>query len=169
MPWRLRSRDSETPGGSSWIAIQLPVPDDDLIQGWNAAVVQQGLLKGQGPQTGDIALISCEARVLNPALTDFHVSCMLGDRWGCVPDVVLIACARSGAAVALRKGKSNWLFDCGEDTQRQLLKQALVRPGKIDRIFVTRASGDCAFGLPGMAPLAMSSVSTNVLSCSGHA
>lgn len=52
--------------------------------------------------------------------------------------------------MALRKGKSNWLFDCGEDTQRQLLKQALVRPGKIDRFFVTRASGDAAFGLPGM-------------------
>ncbi|CAL8471292.1 g10834 [Coccomyxa elongata] len=57
---------------------------------------------------------------------------------------------RSAPAVALRKGKSNWLFDCGEDTQRQLLKQALVRPGKIDRFFVTRASGDAAFGLPGM-------------------
>lgn len=57
---------------------------------------------------------------------------------------------RSAPAVALRKGKSNWLFDCGEDTQRQLLKQALVRPGKIDRVFVTRASGDAAFGLPGM-------------------
>lgn len=60
---------------------------------------------------------------------------------------------RSAPAVALRKGKSNWLFDCGEDTQRQLLKQALVRPGKIDRIFVTRASGDSAFGLPGMRRL----------------
>ena len=62
----------------------------------------------------------------------------------------VLAGTRSGAAVALRKGKSNWLFDCGEDTQRQLLKQALVRPGKIDRFFVTRASGDSAFGLPGM-------------------
>lgn len=34
---------------------------------------------------------------------------------------------RAAPAVALRKGKSQWLFDCGEDTQRQLLKQALVR------------------------------------------
>ncbi len=63
---------------------------------------------------------------------------------------LFLAGARSSRAVALRKGKSNWLFDCGEDTQRQLLKQALVRPGKIDRVFVTRASGDSAFGLPGM-------------------
>ena len=59
-------------------------------------------------------------------------------------------CIRSSPSIALRKGKSNFLFDCGEDTQRQLLRQALVRPGKIDRIFVTRASAETSFGLPGL-------------------
>ena len=56
---------------------------------------------------------------------------------------------RSSPAIAYRKGKGNFLFDCGEDTQRQLLRQALVRPGKIDRIFITRRSAETCFGLPG--------------------
>ena len=47
-----------------------------------------------------------------------------------LPPRPLLPWRRAAAAVALRKGKSQWLFDCGEDTQRQLLKQALVRlPG----------------------------------------
>ena len=33
--------------------------------------------------------------------------------------------------------------------ERQLLRQALVRPGKIDRIFITRRSAETCFGLPG--------------------
>ncbi|KAK9827696.1 hypothetical protein WJX81_001407 [Elliptochloris bilobata] len=57
---------------------------------------------------------------------------------------------RSAAALALRKNKAIWLFECGEDTQRQLLRQPLVRPGKIDRIFLSRASAECVLGLPGM-------------------
>ncbi len=60
------------------------------------------------------------------------------------------ALLRSSPAIALRKGKSNFLFDCGEDTQRQLLRQALVRPGKIDRVFITRALAETSFGLPGV-------------------
>ena len=56
---------------------------------------------------------------------------------------------RSSPAIAYRKGKGNFLFDCGEDTQRQLLRQALVRPGKIDRIFITRRLAETCFGLPG--------------------
>lgn len=67
---------------------------------------------------------------------------------GCCEDAVWL---RSSPAIALRKGKSNFLFDCGEDTQRQLLRQALVRPGKIDRVFITRASAETAFGLPGVS------------------
>lgn len=59
---------------------------------------------------------------------------------------------RSAAALALRKNKAIWLFECGEDTQRQLLRQPLVRPGKIDRIFLSRASADCVLGLPGAGP-----------------
>ena len=59
------------------------------------------------------------------------------------------ALRRASPAIALRKGKSNFLFDCGEDTQRQLLRQALVRPGKVDRVFITRASAETSFGLPG--------------------
>ena len=60
------------------------------------------------------------------------------------------ALRRASPAIALRKGKSNFLFDCGEDTQRQLLRQALVRPGKIDRVFITRAAAETSFGLPGL-------------------
>jgi ribonuclease BN (tRNA processing enzyme) len=55
--------------------------------------------------------------------------------------------------MVLRKAKSAWLFDAGEDAQRQLLRQALVRTGKLDRIFLTGSSASSVLGLPGMACL----------------
>jgi len=61
---------------------------------------------------------------------------------------------RSAAALALRKNKAIWLFECGEDTQRQLMRQPLVRPGKVDRIFLSRATAECVLGLPGAASAA---------------
>ncbi|KAK9829871.1 hypothetical protein WJX72_008356 [[Myrmecia] bisecta] len=57
---------------------------------------------------------------------------------------------RSSNSVALRLGKSIWLLDCGEDTQRQLMRQPHIRHGKIDRIFITSLDGENILGLPGM-------------------
>jgi ribonuclease Z len=56
---------------------------------------------------------------------------------------------RGASCSALRIKDSYWLFDVGEGTQERI-QRAAVRPGKIDKIFVTHAHGDHCFGLPGM-------------------
>ncbi|MDV2683524.1 ribonuclease Z [Alkalihalophilus lindianensis] len=62
------------------------------------------------------------------------------------------AIERNVSALALRflqqKG-TQWLFDCGEATQHQLLHSPITLT-KIDRIFITHLHGDHIFGLPGL-------------------
>ncbi len=44
------------------------------------------------------------------------------------------------------------LFDCGEDAQRQLIKQPQIVHGRVNRIFVTSNSSENIYGIPGKFP-----------------
>jgi len=52
-------------------------------------------------------------------------------------------------AVAIRRGGETLLFDCGEGTQRQMVRAGLS-PLKLDAIFITHFHGDHFLGLPGL-------------------
>lgn len=58
---------------------------------------------------------------------------------------------RNVSAVALtllQELNSIWLFDCGESTQHQILRTS-IKPGKVNKVFITHMHGDHIFGLPG--------------------
>ncbi|KMK76394.1 ribonuclease Z [Alkalihalobacillus pseudalcaliphilus] len=62
------------------------------------------------------------------------------------------ATKRNVSGLALRFLKRNgpqWLFDCGEATQHQIL-QTPISLTKIEKIFISHLHGDHIFGLPGL-------------------
>ena len=63
---------------------------------------------------------------------------------GCVPTP-----ERSAPSLALRREGELLIFDCGEGTQRQLMRSGLGFPARM-RIFITHLHGDHVFGLPGL-------------------
>jgi ribonuclease Z len=48
-------------------------------------------------------------------------------------------------SVGLRLGRSQYLVDCGEGTQRQIMR-SFIRTGKLKAIFITHMHGDHIFG-----------------------
>ncbi|KAL0052085.1 hypothetical protein WJX82_007711 [Trebouxia sp. C0006] len=57
---------------------------------------------------------------------------------------------RSPSCIAVRAQKAVMLFDCGEDAQRQLIKQPQIVHSRVNRIFVTSNSSENIYGIPGM-------------------
>ncbi|MFC0559943.1 ribonuclease Z [Halalkalibacter alkalisediminis] len=49
----------------------------------------------------------------------------------------------------LQKKSTQWLFDCGEATQHQILHTP-ISLSKIERVFISHLHGDHLFGLPGL-------------------
>lgn len=56
---------------------------------------------------------------------------------------------RNHSAIALKAFGEVFLFDCGEGTQRQMVKLKLS-PMKINKIFITHLHGDHILGIPGI-------------------
>ncbi len=57
--------------------------------------------------------------------------------------------ARGTAATLIARGGERWLIDCGEGTQRQLLRSGLGLVD-VDLVFLTHLHGDHFLGLPGL-------------------
>jgi len=56
---------------------------------------------------------------------------------------------RSLPSIAIRRRGELLIFDCGEGTQRQMIKAKLGFPSKF-KIFITHLHGDHIFGIPGL-------------------
>ncbi|PRW58804.1 Zinc phosphodiesterase ELAC 1 isoform B [Chlorella sorokiniana] len=50
----------------------------------------------------------------------------------------------------MRTSKSVWLFECGEDSQRHLVRNEAIAWAKLQRIFISSLAADNILGLPGM-------------------
>jgi ribonuclease Z len=57
--------------------------------------------------------------------------------------------SRAPTALLVRRGGDRLLFDCGEGTQRQLMRSTVGLPD-LEEIFITHYHGDHYLGLPGM-------------------
>ncbi|EOD13916.1 hypothetical protein EMIHUDRAFT_256732 [Emiliania huxleyi CCMP1516] len=64
--------------------------------------------------------------------------------------------SRAQQSVALRVQNETWLFDCGGQTQMQMLR-AGIAPLSVTRIFISHMHGDHVFGLPAVIAMCANS------------
>ncbi|KXZ50002.1 hypothetical protein GPECTOR_18g157 [Gonium pectorale] len=63
---------------------------------------------------------------------------------------VRASATRGLGGLAMARGKDIFIFDAGDDTQRQVGRLQHVRPSKIFRIFLTSLAPESVLGLPGL-------------------
>ncbi|PSC73783.1 Zinc phosphodiesterase ELAC 1 [Micractinium conductrix] len=117
----------------------------------------EGVAAGEVASPADVAanpLLALQSSIAGRFLTEANMERLMSNAgslqlyflWGtAAPNGVKLT-----TSCLARTTKSVWLFECGEDAQRHLVKSQAVAWAKLERIFISSMAFDNISGLPGM-------------------